>query len=811
MRFAAITFAGDAWLWVALAAAVVLGLLAWLALRPGAPAARTVSVALALRALGIGLLLLCLLDPQWTTPRAKKGANLFAIVADNSQSLQITDAGATGSRLAQVRGALTGDGSRWLASLADEFQLRPYVFDRDLRRVRDFTELDATGDHTATGDALKKLRERFTGQPLAGILLFTDGNATDLPTGLGDTNGLPPIYPVIVGSAEGLRDVRIDRADVHQTVFDDAPVSVRTTIAGQGVAGLDFTATVRTFGAPADKAGGNDVLPAAQTVRVRNDSDPAEAVFNWHPTGSGVQFYEVAVTPKGAPLAEATTLNNRRVVMVDRGRPAYRILYLAGMPNFEFKFFNRALADDPQLQMVGLIRVARREPKFDFIGRAGESSNPIFRGFGSGTDDTQRYDQPVMIRVNARDEKELQGGFPRSAAELFTYDAVVLDHVESAFFTTDQLLLLRRFASERGGGLLMLGGVDSLEAGDYANTPLAVALPVYLDRKAPASPQGELTWNLTREGWLEPWTRVRPLEADERERLSQMPHLLVANALNGIKPGATVLAAVTDQTGANFPTLIAQNFGAGRVACLGVSQLWLWGMQSETDQADLAHFWRQFARWLVTDVPAPVELRITAASAENGVTLQVTARDKEYKALDLATARITIHRSGEAPKAAPKSAVADTVGQIADPAPKSTAPAFTQVTLPAESVADIPGRFEATFAPREAGAYLADVEVLDKSGQFVGRAQAGWVNDPAADEFRSLAPNRPLMEELARRTGGQVIAWSQLNDLATLLPKRAAPISETSSEPLWHQSWVFLAVLACFLSEWAWRRWRGLP
>ena len=51
---------------------------------------------------------------------------------------------------------------------------------------------------------------------------------------------------------------------------------------------------------------------------------------------------------------------------------------------------------DPQLQMTGLVRVARREPKFDFRGRAGETSNPLFRGFGDQSREAAgAYDQPV--------------------------------------------------------------------------------------------------------------------------------------------------------------------------------------------------------------------------------------------------------------------------------------------------------------------------------------------------------------------------------------------------------------------------------
>jgi uncharacterized membrane protein len=773
-----VSFAGGAgWGWLALAAAVLLLALAWAALRPRAASFTTLAVGLVLRGVGIGLLLFCLLDPQWVAPQVKPGANFFAVLADNSESLQIADAGAATTRGQQVRAALTGGGARWLAALADEFQVRPYVFDRDLRRVRDFTELDFAGASTALGAALRGVRERYAGQPLAGVLLFTDGDATDLPAGLGDVAGLPPVYPVVVGSADNLRYVRLDHVDLQQTAFDDAPVSLRAEVVGRGAAGQNVTVQVRPLG---EVAGANRTVPAPQTLRLRDDTEPAVAQFDWKPDGTGAQFYEVGAAQE----------MNRRAVLVDRGRPEYRILYVAGRPNWEFKFLNRALEEDPQLQMTALIRIAKREPKFSFLGRPGETTNPLFMGFGASNDDTQRYDEPVLERVNARDERELQAGFPRTAAELFAYDAVILDAVESAFFTQDQLLLLRRFATERGGGLLMLGGADSLENGAYADTPLAAALPVYLDRTAPAPPQGNLTWNLTREGWLEPWTRVRANEVDEQTRLNDMPRLKVANALAGVKPGATVLATVTDEAGHEFPALIAQNYGAGRVACLGVGDLWRWGLRSPADQADLARFWRQLARWLVTDTPARVELRVEPAAASDGVNLQVSVRDQEYHPLDLANVRLTIRRFDAA---------------------AGGAPAFRQVTLPAEASADTPGEYDATFAPRDPGAYLVEAEATNRAGELAGRAESGWVYDPAAEEFRTLAPNRPLLEELARRTGGAVIGWDELDGLARRLAQKPAPITEIASQPLWHHGTVFLLVLGCFLAEWAWRRWRGLP
>ena len=51
-------------------------------------------------------------------------------------------------------------------------------------------------------------------------------------------------------------------------------------------------------------------------------------------------------------------------------------------------------------------------------------------------------------------------GLPQSE-ELFSYHAVIVDDLEANFFKTSQQALLEEFVSLRGGGFLMLGGLES--------------------------------------------------------------------------------------------------------------------------------------------------------------------------------------------------------------------------------------------------------------------------------------------------------------------------------------------------------------
>ena len=188
-------------------------------------------------------------------------------------------------------------------------------------------------------------------------------------------------------------------------------------------------------------------------------------------------------------------------------------------------------------------------------------------------------------------------------------------------------------------------------------------------------------------------------------------------------------------------------------------------------------------RWLVTDVPEPMELRVEPGA--EGVRVQLRARDAKFLPIDNAGVTLRITPVGTSGKGA-------------------------TITLPAEASASEPGLYEATYIPRESGGYRVEAAVLNDTGAAAGSALTGWTTDLASAEFRDLTPNRALMEQLARQTGGEVIAPEQLAAFARGLPAKRAPVTETWTRPLWHTPWMLLFALGCFVGEWGLRRWKGL-
>lgn len=768
--------------------AIVLGLaalaaLAWAYLRTPS-AARLRFVCVGLKAAAIGLLAVCLVDPLYVGSRPRPGSNLLLVVADNSGSLQLSNPGERRSRGAAVQANLN-EQSPWLTRLAQDFDVRRYWFDTHLQAAQDFAALSFTGEASSLAGSLASLAERYRGQPVAGILLFTDGNATDLADRPSDWKQLPPVYPVQVASDAPAADVALSQVAVSQTNFEAAPVTIAAEIDTQAVAGRKVVVRVLN---DRDEEVERRVVPVAEA------GEKLQQRFLLKPERSGVSFYQVHAALEGeetlhadsAKSAEATLANNRRLATVDRGSGPYRVLYVSGLPNWEFKFLRRAVAKDDEVSLVGLVRIAKKEPKFTFLSRTDERTNPLFRGFGNKADEqAEQYDEPVLLRLGTQDQDELRGGFPKDAEDLFKFQAVILDDVEAGFFTQDQLSLLQQFVGQRGGGLLMIGGRSSFGPGGYARTPVAEMLPVYVDRGTSEPAPAEYHLKLTREGWLQPWIRVRASEPDEQQRLAAMPGFRSLNRIEAIKPGASVLAEVQTAEGAAHPALVVQPFGRGRAAALLVGDLWRWNLRRpDAKQSDLEKAWRQTVRWLVADVPRHVEVETRRASGSGlpAREIIVRARDKKFAPLDNAQVTLTVHT-----------------------------PDNREIALVAESSDQTAGKYRALFAPRVVGAYRAEVSVAAPDGSEVGRRETGWAVEPATEEFRQLRGNGALLARIAAESGGEVVELDDLDRFVAGLPNRKIPIVETWSWPLWHQWTVLALALSCLVGEWGLRRWKGLP
>ena len=387
-----------------------------------------------------------------------------------------------------------------------------------------------------------------------------------------------------------------------------------------------------------------------------------------------------------------------------------------------------------------------------------------------------------------------------------------MDDIEAEFFTADQLQLIYEFVSKRGGGFLMMGGQESFRQGEYDRTPVGELLPVDLHRDVPG-PTGSVQLSLTRDGWLQPWIRLRSNEEAEKLRVAQMPAFVTVNATSFIRTGAVVMAKILDDSGNEFPALVTQRFGRGRSAALCIGDFWRWrmnegrrrlqdfslqsrnptagpiapGEEPEEDLNDHARACRQMIRWLVADVPRRLDVSVKPAPTLGLGTVRLIAyiKGKDFEVREDAAVRFVV-----------------------------TKPNGEKTEIAGEPSEDVIGRFEVVMSAVDPGAYTAEVvATLNEADQLPEEltATTGWASQPDQEEMASVAANARFLNDVAAATGGRVIAMAELDTFVNDLAHSDAPLVEVWSWPIWHQWWVFVVAVGCFVTDWTLRRRLGLP
>lgn len=384
----------------------------------------------------VGLLTFVLLRPLLVVASVVPQQNFLAIVVDDSRSMQVADADGR-ARAAVVKEMFGAEGGDVARALADRFKLRFFRFDGATERVEAVDGLAFAGTRTAVGQALEHARQELSAVPLAGMVLVSDG-ADNSDAALTEpllrlkASGLP-VYTVGVGRERFSKDIALGRVETPRRVLKGSTLVVELYIGHSGFGGQTVPVQVESDGR---------IVSTEQVVLPRG-GETATVPVQFPADEAGPRLFRFHVPPQPGELVKE---NNTReaLIIVEGGRQ--KILYFEGEPRFEFKFVRRAVADDQNLQVVGFMRMAENN-------------------YG---------------RYQVESPDELAAGFPSTREELFGYHGLILGSVEASFFTQDQLRMIGEFVSQRGGGLLMLGGRHAFAQGGYGETAVADALPVVI-------------------------------------------------------------------------------------------------------------------------------------------------------------------------------------------------------------------------------------------------------------------------------------------------------------------------------------------
>ena len=694
-----------------------------------------------LRAAILLLLLFCLARPALLVPTAVPLQNFVGVLLDDSLSMRIGDL--DGNPRAAFVGQAFGDTeSALFKSLAERFKLRFFRFADTTERLTENDEMSYQGDRTHLSRALDTARRQLASLPLSGLVLITDG-ADNSPTGVEESVGALrdrhiPVFTVGLGRERFERDIEIARIEAPRTMLSGSTAVADVMVQQRGFNGRSTQLVVEDD---------NGVL-STHDVDFPDGGEGVVVQARFTTEGGGPRLLRFRITPD----REDVTQNNERLFLVNVKDQREKILYFEGEPRFEVAFLRRAIAADDNLQLVVLQRTA--DNKF--------------------------------LRLNVDHPDELLAGFPTTREELFAYRGLIIGSVEADFFTADQQRMLADFVSQRGGGLLMLGGRDSFAEGGYASTPLKEVLPVILEEKTGAGEAErmiEVTVRPTLFGRGHPVTRIN--EAEDDSIWSELPQLTVVNRIHRTRAGAaTLLEGFNDVLAEPQVILASQRYGSGKAIAFTVQDSWLWQMHHSVPLEDLSHetLWQQMLRWLVTDVTGQVRIRLTESRHSPGQSVELVAEVKDDTFLEVNDALVEVR-------------VRTPAGEI--------------VEFPMQWSVQVDGRYLASFTPQEEGFYEIDLKA--RAGQTVLGSDRSFIEAaPMTDEYFGAEMRRAALTRIAEETGGRFYTPATVDRLAEDLRHTEGGTTVLEHMDLWDMPVVFLLLLGLISGEWLYRRRRQL-
>jgi uncharacterized membrane protein len=708
----------------------------------GGPRDRTVLLALRLAALAI--VVLALMHPVLVVSEAVPQRNVVGVLVDDSRSMRIADLNGT-TRADAVRHLLGSRDSSLYAALAQRFVVRLFRFSGNGERVAQLGDLSYDGVRTQLGPALEAARQELTGVPLSGLVLVSDGadnssgSLTDAVMSLGARH--VPVFTVGVGRERFTKDIEVSRVEAPRSVLKGASLVVDVMVAQRGYTGDKVQLIVED--------GGRIVSTQSVTLSGDGEAVPVRVRVPTTEAGARVLTFRIPAQP-----GEMVAQNNTQQAIVNVSDRREKILYIEGEPRFEMKFLRYAVRDDKNLQIVTLQRLAKDQ----------------FR------------------RFSVDDSLDLVAGFPKTRDELFAYKGVILGSMEASYFTGDQLRMLADFVSERGGGLLALGGRRALGEGGFAGTPVAEVLPVDLGG-GPNDKAGyfnELKVDVTVPGSIHAATQIAEAESTSAKRWKTMPPVSSVNRIGRARPGATVLltGAPTKGGGDREIVLAYQRYGRGKAIVFPIQDSWVWQMDPSIAVEDMTFesYWRQLLRWLVSDVPSRVMVTAAGDQAAPGDPVELNAEISDRTFLKV-----------------------------------NNAEAVARVTSPSGNVSEMPlewsvtrdGEYKASFTPTEKGLYRVDVRTRMGSDSIASDPSYIAAGDLSTEYF-GAEMRAPLLRRIADETGGRFYTTDKVSELAKDIVFTDVGNTVVDRKDLWDMPIGFLLLIALVTSEWGYRKLRGL-
>src|SRR6185436_1044913 len=585
--------------------------------------------------------------------------------------------------------------------------------------------------------------------PIGAMILLSDGadntGGVDLETLSEIRRQRIPVHTIGLGREAMSKDIEISNVDVAARALPESRLGATVSFHQHGYSGQKAKIILKE---------GSKVV-ASQDVTLKGEGTEQVETILFNAGNAGVKTLEASIEPL---QNEENPRNNRvtRLVNVDPRKP--RLLYLEGEPRWEFKFLKRAVEDDKTLDVASILRTAPNKLYRQGVCRPGDTAHP---------------------QVNGKCG-EMEDGFPSKIEELFGFDGLIFGSVDAPYLTKNQQDMVKQFVDRRGGGVLFLGGKDSLSDGGWAKSAAADIFPTTLPERKNTYSFAGADVELTPEGRDSLITRIEEDPNKNVERWKKLPYIRTFQDPGEPKLGAVVLANFVPREGggAKRPLLVTMNYGRGRTAIFATGGSWRWQMLQPV--ADMSHemFYRQLLRWVVSDTPRHItgSTPKTLLADESRVTLRADVRDKTY--LPASDANVEAHITGDG--------ISEQVVNMT-PAPLQQ------------------GVYSADWTVPQSGSYIVEV-VAKRGAEEIGKDTFTFQREDGIAENFHVEQNRELLEILSSETGGSYYKPADAQKLGKDINYSQAGITVRETRDLWDMPAIFLLFLGIRAAEWLLRR-----
>ena len=443
--------------------------------------------------------------------------------------------------------------------------------------------------------------------------------------------------------------------------------------------------------------------------------------MTWKPTVPGEYTLTLDVPPHAGELLEA---NNRLTAPISIREEKLRVLIVESVPRWEYRYLRNALSRDVGVDVSCLL------------------FHPGLSKLGGGN-------------------KDYIARFPKGLDELSVYDVVFLGDVGVAEdqLTVEQCRLLKGLVEHQASGLVFMPGLYGRQH-SLLDTPLEELYPVVLD---PAQPTGwgsrtpnqfELT-DLGRRSLL---TKLADTPEQNVEVWENLPGFQWYAPVLRSKPGSDVLCVhhqAANQYG-RLPLLATRTFGTGKVLFMGTDGAWRWRKGVE----DLYHyrFWGQVVRWMAYQ-----------RHIARGETMRMFYSPEQPQVSQMIAITANVMQNNGEPLSK------------GDVTARFTAPSGDVQTIRFIANGEEWGEFSSKFTAKEPGAHQVVVSCRQTNGSletslFVQGGPTERIGRPARPE---------ILEEIARVTGGQMIAVDRLEEAVNRLATMPEPPAVIRRVQLW--------------------------